>query len=186
MILILVGTDRPSSNSSKVATIIQKKYQKLGQTCEVLSLENMPLQQMSGSLYGQTEHALSSFTQKIEACDGLHLVVPEYNGSYPGALKYFIDFWKYPQSFEFRPVAFVGIGGRFGGLRPVEHLQQVFGYRNGFIYPDRVFLSNIWNIVKDGELSDQFADELLGKQVQGFATFVEALKQHKLHANYRS
>ena len=83
---------------------------------------------------------------RIDRAEGLYLICPEYNGSYPGVIKTFIDYWSYPKSFEKRPVCFTGLGGVFGGLRPVEHLQQIFGYRNAFIFPERVFLQNVCRI----------------------------------------
>jgi len=113
------------------------------------------------------------------------MIVPEYNGSYPGALKYFIDHWVYPDSFEFRPVTFIGLGGKFGGLRPVEHLQQVFGYRNGFVYPERVFLTDIFGILKDGQIQNPVLMKLLESQVTGFQKFVKGLQTVGLDANSR-
>jgi len=108
------------------------------------------------------------------------MIIPEYNGSMPGALKLFIDHWKFPDSFERRPVCFVGLGGRFGGLRPVEHMQQIFGYRNAFIFPDRVFLCNVWNLVENDKLMDETIDQLLNKQIKDFSRFVAALKNDGL------
>jgi chromate reductase, NAD(P)H dehydrogenase (quinone) len=101
----------------------------------------------------------------------------------PGALKLFIDYWTYPKSFEARPVAFVGLGGRFGGLRPVEHLQQVFGYRNAYIFPVRIFISDVFNTFKDGELKDPKLMDLVKVQVEGFCRFVRALQSESLDAN---
>jgi chromate reductase len=108
------------------------------------------------------------------------MVVPEYNGSYPGILKLFIDYWKYPESFEHRPVAFIGLGWRWAGLRPVEHLQGVFGYRNAYSFPVRVFLPNIGNTLKDGKLTDPAIDEMLKTQTREFAKFVRGLKSESL------
>ena len=47
---------------------------------------------------------------------------------------------KFPESFEKRPVCFTGLGaGIWGALRPVEQLQAIFGYRNAYLFPERVF-----------------------------------------------
>ena len=149
MVKIIVGTDRPDSRSSQVAEIIQKLYEKSNTTSSILSLDSVGLSELRPSHYSEAKPAsLQKAVDELLEADGMHVVVPEYNGSMPGVLKTFIDHWKYPDSFEHRPVCFVGLGGLFGGLRPVEHLQQVFGYRNSFIYPDRVFLINVWNILK--------------------------------------
>lgn len=180
---IISGTDRAGSNSLQVALLIQKFYQQLGEKTEVIDLAKLNLFS-TGPQYGQSEMTgpLHSWIQQIGESEGLIVVCPEYNGSMPGALKYFIDHWKFPESFEFRPVCFVGLGGMFGGLRPVEHLQQVFGYRNAFIYPERVFLMNVWKILKDGDITEPVAKNLLMQQTKGFQAFCNALHVAKLDA----
>lgn len=185
---ILVGTNRPNSNSRKIAEIIHKIYLDLEENVEILDLKDFPFQDLKGELYGKSlPESVSSWVSKINSAEGVILIVPEYNGSMPGALKYFIDFWSYPDSFEHRPVCFVGLGGMFGGLRPVEHLQQVFGYRNSFIFPDRIFLQNVWkNINGQGELTDKVALELLIAQSRGFQAFCRALRNEKLDAHHLS
>jgi hypothetical protein len=65
----------------------------------------------------------------------------------------------------------------------VEHLQQVFGYRNAFIFPNRVFLSNIDKVMKDGEITEPMLLELLKIQTRDFGRFVQALKSQRLDAN---
>lgn len=186
---ILVGTDRVGSNSRKVADLMQSLFAKLGEEVEILDLQEIAQGLRGGSQYGNvTDPILKAAAAKIEASEGILMIVPEYNGSMPGVLKFFIDHLKYPDAFEYRPVAFVGLGGIFGGLRPVEHAQQVFGYRNAFIFPDRIFLQNVWLHYKktdanpEGVLRDALLLSLLEKQVTGFCTFIKALKDSKLHA----
>ena len=147
-----------------------------------MNIKDVGLGELDKESYGDEKpKALNDAVEELLKTDGLVVIVPEYNGSMPGALKYFIDHWRYPESFEHRPVAFIGLGGRFGGLRPVEHLQQVFGYRNSFIYPDRVFLHNVWGLIKDATIEDDLICKLLKSQAQGFCRFIKALKSEKLH-----
>ena len=182
MIHILAGTNRPESRSLEVSKYIQNVYKKLGEEAEVMSLMDVGLEELKPQHYaGDKPAPIQKAVDTLLGSDGLVVVCPEYNGSMPGALKYFIDQWKYPESFEHRPVSFVRLGGLFGGLRPVEHLQQVFGYRNAFIYPDRVFLMNVWNIFKDGAFTDPHVGELIEKQALGFSRFIKALKSENLH-----
>jgi chromate reductase, NAD(P)H dehydrogenase (quinone) len=89
---------------------------------------------------------------------------------------------KFPESFERKPVCFTGVAaGIWGALRPIEQLQAIFGYRNAFIYPERVFLPQIHGLLdensrlKNAELLDR-----LRKQAAGFVDFVEKLKQINL------
>lgn len=181
---ILSGTDRPGSNTLKVATLIQGIYSALGDKTEILDLQAIRPTLEAGPYYGKAPQKLQQFLDKITSSEGLVVVVPEYNGSAPGILKYFIDHMTFPDSFEFRPVCFVGLGGMFGGLRPVEHMQQVFGYRNAFLYPERVFLINVFKEMNaEGKLQNPVHQELLERQARGFHAFVSALQKAGLDAN---
>jgi chromate reductase, NAD(P)H dehydrogenase (quinone) len=183
MIQILVGTDRPQSKSALIAKNIAPLYNKNGFNSEIINLENLNLSSLNGSHYGQAKPPLvQQAIDNLMLADGLVVVCPEYNGSMPGILKLYIDHWKYPESFEHRPVCFIGLGGRFGGLRPVEHLQQIFGYRNGYIFPDRVFIHNVWTIFEGEKIKDEHVQNQLEQQAQGFCRFINALKSENLHA----
>lgn len=186
MIYIISGTNRRGSRTLQVSNFLKGIYEKQGETAEVIDLCNVGLESIAGLEYSNSlPPAMQAAVEKINSADGLVVVCPEYNGSMPGALKYFIDHWKYPDSYEFRPVALVGVGLRWGGLRPVEHLQGVFGYRNAFIYPERVFISNISTALVDGQINDPFVLGLLESQTKGFLAFTRALSQAGLDANAR-
>ncbi len=186
MFYIISGTNRPGSRSHEVAKLVKPLYEKNFAQVEIINLEALPLQELSGQSYGDGTKpaAVTEAIEKLNSAEGVLVICPEYNGSMPGALKYFIDFWSYPKTFEYRPVAFIGLGGQFGGLRPVEHLQQVFGYRNAFIFPNRVFLINVWNVLKDGKIHDDTVNELLTVQANNFAKFIKGLNDNKLSANF--
>lgn len=182
---IISGTNRSGSRSFQVAKLVQGIYQKNGEAVEIIDLSKFPMKELAEAPYGGKDlpPAMQDVLTKINSSEGIHFVVPEYNGSYPGALKLFIDHWQYPDSFEQRAVCFVGLGGIFGGLRPVEHLQQVFGYRNGFIFPHRVFLRDIFKNLEGETLKDATALSLLEAQVTGFQKFTKALQSVALDAN---
>lgn len=177
MIYIISGTDREGSNSLTISKEIQKIYQTLQVETQIIDLRTLKPVLSQLPTYGDAElqKQIGEFDLILKS-EGLIIVCPEYNGSMPGILKLFIDYMKFPESFEFRPVTFVGLGGRFGGLRPVEHLQQVFGYRNAFIFPLRVFIPQVWTLIKEGELIDPQIKELLLNQAKGFKRFIRALK----------
>lgn len=101
------------------------------------------------------------------------LVVAEYNGSFPGVLKHFIDLLRYPGSLEGLPAAFVGLsGGRWGGLRAVEQLQQVFQHGHAHLFPKRVFVSDVYRLLDaDGQLTDPELAGRLRDQARAFVSF---------------
>lgn len=172
-IFIISGTNRPNSNTARVAQLVQEHYRHAGVNTELYDLTTLPVELFSPTAYAKKPDTFLPIQQKVYGAAGLHIVVPEYNGSFPGALKYFIDMLKFPESFEHKPVAFVGVAnGQWGGLRAVEQLQMVFGYRNAHIYPDRIFVPVIHtklgvdNALNDPALNDRFA-----RQARGFAQY---------------
>lgn len=184
MIYIISGTNRPNSRTRQVAEYVLQLYKKITTEVEIIDLCQLPFDELANASYGgEVPTAVRAAINKIDSADGLIIITPEYNGSMPGALKFFIDHWSYPKSFEYRPVAFIGLGFRWGGLRPVEHLQQVFNYRNAYIFPERVFLTNISNTLVDGKITDEAVAKLMDKQANGFTKFISALKSEKLHPN---
>jgi len=182
MIVILSGTNRPGSNTRKVAARVAADYQALGVATHLLDLAALPPELFAPTAYAAKPAAFAAFTEPLLAADGLVVITPEYNGGVPGILKYFIDMLPFPESFESRPVCFVGLAaGIWGALRPVEQLQAIFGYRNAYIFPERVFLPGIGKVLDDaGQFTSPDLQKRLHQQAEGFVTFVERLRGKKI------
>lgn len=182
MIVIISGTNRPGSNTRKVTAHIESVYTALGVPLAVLDLAQLPPEIIAPSAYAEKPAGVAKFTSAILAADGLVVVTPEYNGGIPGILKLFIDMLPFPESFEQRPVCFVGLAaGIWGALRPVEQLQAIFGYRNAYVYPERVFLPGIGKLLDEsGRFTSPDLEARLAKQAAGFVAFVESLRRKKL------
>ncbi len=178
MITIISGTNRPGSNTLKLAKHVEEIYQSLEEETTLIDLGAMPAELYLPEAYKEKPEAFIPYRDSVLNARGLVVLVPEYNGSYPGALKYFIDMLPFPQAFENRCVAFIGIAaGQWAGLRPVEHMQGVFGYRNALIYPKRAFFGSAYELFDgEGELQDMDVHDRLENQAKGFLEFVSALK----------
>jgi chromate reductase len=182
MIVIVSGTNRPGSNTRKVSAHVDSVYKSLGVATQLLDLAAMPPEIFSPTSYAEKPAGFKVFTDAVLDSDGVVIVTPEYNGGVPGVLKYFIDMLPFPESFEHRPVCFVGLSvGIWGALRPVEQLQAIFGYRNAYIYPERVFMPGVGKALDEaGRLCSPDLDKRLKEQALGFVEFVEKLRSKKL------
>ena len=178
MITILAGTNRPGSQTLRVAKIIEKRFQKLGAKVEILDLAQLPQEIFHPSSYETKPASFARFSDAVVKSEGLYVITPEYNGGAPGVLKYFIDMLPFPESFEKRPVAFLGLAaGMWGALRPVEQLQSIFGYRNAFIFNERIFLPKISEqIGADEDFTQPLVRTLVDAQVKGFLDFCNNVK----------
>ncbi|MFD5108873.1 NADPH-dependent FMN reductase [Streptomyces cinereoruber] len=79
---------------------------------------------------------LAKVTPALEAADAFVVLTPEYNHSFPAALKNLID--RYYTEWQAKPVGFVSYGGISGGLRAVEQLRQVFAEMHAVTVRDTV------------------------------------------------
>lgn len=177
MMVIISGTNREGSLSSVFSHALNEIYQDKGVSSKVLELAELPPETFSPSAYTEKPAKVLEFTKDILSASGLVIVVPEYNGSMPGALKLFIDLLPYPDSFEGRPICYIGIAsGQFGALRPVEHLQQVFGYRNAYNFPKRVFVPAVHNVAsRENGITDSELQSRLAGQADDFIQFCRSL-----------
>lgn len=182
MLTLIIGTNRSGSNTRKIARHVEEIYSALNVPLHVLDLAQLPPEIFSPTSYAEKPQSFHPFADAILRSSGLVVMSPEYNGGIPGVLKYFIDMLKFPESFEKRSVCFVGVAaGIWGALRPIEQLQSIFGYRNAFIYPERVFITHVHTHLDDaGRLKNPELLDRLKSQAEGFITFVERLNQIKL------
>jgi len=172
-IFIISGTNRPISYTLRMSRLVESQYRQAGVNAELFSLADLPAEIYSPAAYTQKPAAFTEVQEKILAAAGLHIVTPEYNGSFPGVLKHFIDMLKFSETFNQKPIAFVGVAnGQWGGLRAVEQLQMVVGYGNAHVYPDRIFVPSVkTKLDAQGNLTDPALEERFARQARGFAQF---------------
>jgi chromate reductase, NAD(P)H dehydrogenase (quinone) len=178
MITIIAGTDRANSNTLKVAKIAQSILEKGGEKTEMIDLSQLPPNLFQPSNYGAKSPEFAPYQKMILETDGILNIVPEYNGSYPGAIKYFIDLLKFPESLHRKPAGFIGLAaGIFAGVRAVEHLEMVYSYREANLFGQRVFIPKVRDkISADGkDLTDKFLSDMMNAMLENFAKFVKKL-----------
>jgi NAD(P)H-dependent FMN reductase len=177
MIAVISGTNRPGSNTRKVAGFVTRILAENGDEAALLDLAELPAEIFSVTSYSSKPEAFSAFQEPVLSADGLMVVVPEYNGSFPGVLKYFIDMLRFPDSLYEKPAGFIGLSaGRWGGVRAVEHLEMVFQYRHAHLFGRRCFIPNIGRVLdEDGTFTDQELAGRVQKTVTAFSSFCKSL-----------
>jgi len=175
---IISSTDRPNSTTLAVSNYVKTLFEEKGETAEIISLEDFPTGDVQGGKYGKSIPSVEAFRKPVLEADALLWVIPEYNGSFPGILKLFIDYLPFPEAFVKMPMSFIGVAaGAFGGLRAVEQFQMILNYRNAQQYPERVFIQRSGKVFDpDNGITVPMQQELLEAQVEGFIQFVRNLK----------
>jgi chromate reductase, NAD(P)H dehydrogenase (quinone) len=173
VIVVLSGSNRPRSRTLQVARAVLPLLVAEGAEPHLINLEDLPADLFVPASYGNPPPSFRTYQDAILSAQGVLTVVPEYNGSYPGALKYFIDLLKFPESLRGVPAGFIGVAtGEWGGLRAVEQLQMVFRYRRAHLFGHAVFVREVHKVLDAaGRIADAKVEERFKDMIHGFVGF---------------
>ena len=173
MDLIISGTNRPDSNSLKVAVYYQKQLESKGVSLDLLSLMDLPSDLIVSDMYGRRSEAFQLIQDRVLATEKLIFIIPEYNGGMPGVLKSFIDACKFPESFLDKKAALVGLGaGRHGNLRGLEHFTGIANHFNLHVMPMKIYLPSIHTeLDQEGNFSSDETRAFVDSQINKFIRY---------------
>lgn len=171
MVTIISGTNRPNSNTLKVANYYQRTLIAKGLESNVFSLEDLPDNLIASDLYGNRSEAFLSIQEMITNTSKFLFIIPEYNGSFPGVLKTFIDACNFPESFYDKKAALVGISsGKYGNIRGIDHFGGVCSYLHLNVLPLRIHISTIKSELNEN--GDFFKEDTLKFSHQQMDKFI--------------
>lgn len=174
MITIVVGTNRRRSKSKQVAEFYQKLLTNLNAPSQILDLSDLPDDFIRTALYennGKNE-TFNNFRRMMHESSKYVFIVPEYNNSYPGALKVFIDGLSYPSELLHKKAALVGISdGMQGGALALSHLSDVFNYLGMNVLAQRIKIPFMKKNFIDGSIQDNLINRLIHEQAELLVNF---------------
>lgn len=174
MVKIIVGTNRRNSVSKVIAQVYQSILKERGVESEILELQDLPIDFIGTAMYennGKNE-AYNAFHDKIVEGKKFIFIVPEYNGSFPGILKSFIDGMTYPNTFRNKKCALVGISsGVGGGGIALSHLTDIFHYLGMHVLALKPKLAKIEQNMSDNLLTNRLYVDLLQTQADQLLEF---------------
>ena len=144
MISIISGTNRPNSNTLKVAEYYLRTLQAKGQEAKIFDLQDLPASIIQTDLYGKRSEAFLPIQKLITETSKFLFIIPEYNGSFPGVLKTFVDACDFPDSFYNKKAALTGISsGKYGNIRGIDHFSGICSYLHLNVLPLRLHIPAI-------------------------------------------
>jgi NAD(P)H-dependent FMN reductase len=149
---VILGTARQGRESEHAAHFVFEQTKKrAGVETELIDVRTLPMRLDDAG--EQMKDA--AFSATIERCDGLIIVTPEYNHSYPGLLKHALDMNL--KEYIHKAVGICGVSaGPFGGARVIEHLLPVMRELGLVTIFEDVNFGRIGSLFdKNGDLLDQ-------------------------------
>ena len=180
MITVISGTNRKDSECLHFARLYQKLLQSgTGEEVRLLALEAIPHDWFHPEMYasaGQHESLAQVQDHYILPAGKMAFILPEYNGSFPGAVKLFIDACsvrRYADNFKGKKIALLGIAsGRAGNLRGMEHMTGIMHYLGAFVLPDKLPISRIEELMNEqGDITDEITLSTLRQHAADFLAF---------------
>lgn len=124
-------------------------------------------------MFGKRSEQFQPIQDKVDATAKFLFIIPEYNGSFPGVLKVFIDACRYPNSFYGKKAALVGISsGKYGNIRGVDHFTGICHYINLHVLPLRIHIPAIHKeLDENGDLFREDTIKFTNQQIDQFIAF---------------
>lgn len=166
MTTIVSGTNRPGSITAEVIRCYREVLDKAGVKTAVLWPERIDLNRRTPALEAAEEELLIPAEKFV-------FVLPEYNGSFPGAVKTLIDMCRIPECFYGKKALLTGIAdGRAGNLRGMEHFTGILNHMRVVVHPHKLPISVIRKLMNErGELTDEATLEVIRLQLEEFLAF---------------
>lgn len=171
--LVIAGTNRPGSNTRKVAEFYKAELQKVAQSVHFLSLEELPPDFAFQDLWVEKSPSMNSIiNERIAPTSKFIFVMPEYNGGFPGVLKTFIDCVP-PRLFHGKKAGLIGVAtGKAGGLRPMDQFTNVLNYLKVNVLYAKPKLSEIDKAMSpDGFITDDRIRSMLSEHAALMVAF---------------
>ncbi|WP_017975400.1 NADPH-dependent FMN reductase [Actinopolyspora halophila] len=182
---VLMGSVREGRFGPTVANWFADQARQHGSMeVDLIDLADTPLPvTLTSQPEPEVAEMLATLTPRLEAADAFVVVTPEYNHSFPAALKSAID-WHYTQ-WRAKPVGFVSYGGMGGGLRAVEQLRLVLAEMHAVTIRDGVSLHMVWEkFDHEGQAVDPNSNAAAKTMLDQLTWWAAALHTARTHHPY--
>lgn len=153
MITVLSCTNREHNLTRVLAEFYQRSLISSGTEAKLLDFRNIPERMLFDNpvFNGNGVEMQQIAEEYVHQADKFVFIIPEYNGSYPGVLKAFIDGMK-PEWFAHKKAAIVGMStGRAGNLRGMDHLTDILMYLNMQVMNNRLPVSRFHTLLNENK-----------------------------------
>jgi NAD(P)H-dependent FMN reductase len=124
----------------------------------------------------EAREQLAAVSPRLAVADAFVIITPEYNRSFPAALKNAID-W-HQKEWHAKPVGFVSYGGFSAGIRAVEQLRLVMAELHAVTIRDSVGLHTVWGqFDADGRATNPSSDAAAKTMLDQLAWWAYSLRE---------
>ena len=163
MYLIISGTNRVGSITLNVAKEYRRLLKERSIESFLLSLEGLNLLTRDADFEKMENEIIIPINNYI-------FISPEYNGSFPGALKLLFDTGKSHSLWWHKKALLTGVStGRAGNLRGMDHLAGVLNHVKVMVHPNQLPISSVDKLMDEhGHFTDEHTLKAINHQLDEF------------------
>lgn len=155
--MIISASQRQDSQSSRIAGLLNNRY--FDGAADLLDLASKPLPEWDGTGFDRED--INAVKQRVAAADALVLIVPEWNGMAPSAIKNFF-LWCNVNELAHKPALLVAVSAGTGGAYVINEM-RTSSYKNSrLLYlPEHLLyrdVENLW-VADSPTKSDSYLSE---------------------------
>lgn len=172
-ITVLSCTNRNDSMTRRVSLYYLNALKEEGADAQLLDFTTLPRDIAFSEVFGQRSESFSQLISTyITGTNKFLFITPEYNGSFPGILKVFLDS-VHPKEWTDKKACLTGVSeGRAGNLRGMDHLNGVLQYLKVNVYHNKLPVSVVSKVISpELALLNPETELVIRNQVRGFLQF---------------
>ncbi len=179
MITVISGVNRKGSKTKIFAHQYAALLREAGaEEVKFLALEDVNHDWFHAAMYGaadQSESLAKLQDEYILPASKLVFVMPEYNGSFPGVVKLFIDACsvrEYQKNFVGKKAALIGVAsGRAGNLRGLDHFADILNHVGTISFPNKLPISSIGELLNEDNEINAHTVQVMREHAVSFLKF---------------
>ncbi len=182
-ISIIIGSTRIGRMTPKIAHFVANQIKERPEIALVTILDiakyDFPVMKERIQYLEELPEGMLDFSQHLNDSDALIIASPEYNGSYPGALKNTLDYFY--KEYARKPIGIITVsGGKFSGINMSHDLQKLILKLRAFPIPTTLMIGEVYKAVDElGNVLDERFIKSTEKFIDEFIWFTQAIVQHK-------
>ena len=173
-LLVISGTNRTEALSPIIAEAYVAMAKNEGIEGEIIDLRDLPADFTATALYGNAgkNEVFNAFRDKMKQAQKFVFIVPEYNGSFPGVLKAFVDGLDFPDTFTGKKAALIGVSaGLLGSSHAMSHFTDILNYCGTHVLARKPRLTRISKAIDEDKLIDESYLDQIQKQIKELVKF---------------
>lgn len=170
---LILGTSREGRLSEPVAKFVLEQMKAHGFDSELIDIRDYLGEAKTKAMESAKA---DKWKDVISRADGFVMVVPEYNHSYPGELKMFLD--QFYDEYLHKPVGVCGVSvGGFGGVRVIDAMNTLLVTLKMIPVPYPVPFTKAGELFdEEGKIKEDRYEASLTKMFDELSWFAEKLK----------